>query len=120
MTTSRFKSESDIQNEIRLAVSKHGSRMFRNNVGLFRTQDGRTVRTGLCVGSSDLIGWTPHVITADDVGRTVAVFTAIEVKKPGGRATADQENFIQVVSDSGGISGIVTDSDSAECLVKKK
>jgi len=80
--------ETALQNRIRLAIGRCVNvRMFRNNIGRFKTPDGRNGQTGLCVGSSDLIGWTSKTITADDIGKTVAVFTAIEVKTPKGKVS---------------------------------
>lgn len=84
--------EGKILREIRLALTKEGARVFRNNTGLFKTKDGRTIRTGLCVGSSDLIGWTKD-------GR----FLAVEVKRPGGRKRIEQIFFIDKVVQSGGV-----------------
>ena len=78
--------EHDIQNKIVLSVQKAGSTMFRNNVGYAQKTDPNTgksywIRFGLCEGSSDLIGITPVKITPGMIGKTVGVFTAIEVKK---------------------------------------
>lgn len=78
-------------------------RMFRNTVGLFKTEDGRHIKTGLCTGSSDLIGWTQREITQADVGKTLAVFTAIEVKSSRVKTTQEQTNFLNAVANAGGI-----------------
>jgi hypothetical protein len=94
-------------------------RLFRNNVGLFKTFDGRRIKTGLCNGSSDIIGWTPVTVTEDMVGDTVAVFTAIEVKKPNGRATDQQLNFIDNVRVDGGYAGIAKSTEDAEKIIGK-
>ena len=101
------QSEGNIQRAIQLAASSLKARLFRNNVGLFKTKDNRKVRTGLCVGSSDLIGWTKIEVTPDMVGTELAVFTALEVKTPTGKATEEQLNFITAVRDSGGIAAVV-------------
>lgn len=115
-----------------LALSKiTGSKMFQNNTGVgwqgaskkvtggdLLLIDARPLRAGLCKGSSDLIGWTPVVITPDMVGKKVAVFTAVEVKKPNGRATQSQINFINNVKSDGGISGIARSHEEAVNLVK--
>jgi hypothetical protein len=45
------------------------------------------------------------------VGQRVAIFVGCEVKKPGGRPSADQLNFIAQVTAAGG-TGIVADSVS--------
>ncbi len=114
-----MKSETTLQNEIRLALGRRANvRMFRNNVGLFKTQDGRNVQTGLCVGSSDLIGFTSKTITADDVGKTVAIFTAIEVKTEKGKVSLQQEKFIEMVARFRGIGTVVRSVDEAMDVLK--
>jgi hypothetical protein len=95
--------------EIRLALGLlPGLRLFRNNVGVLRDREGRAVRFGLAPGSSDLIGWRTVTITPDMVGQKVAVFTALEVKAPGGthKVTAEQRRFLDVVEAAGGIAGV--------------
>ena len=106
--------ETELQNRIRLAIGRLTNvRLFRNNVGLFKTIDGRSVQTGLCVGSSDLIGFTSKIITPDMVGQKVAIFTAIEVKTPKGKVSDTQYNFMNLVANHGGISSIVRSIDEA-------
>ncbi len=104
--------EAQIQRDIMMGVSKAGSIIFRNNVGVAIHDDPRTgrqrrVKYGLHPGSSDLIGWTPYEIRAKDVGGTVAVFTALEVKIPGKNATEGQQRFIDAVHNAGGIGTVV-------------
>jgi hypothetical protein len=96
--------ETNLMNTILLA--NHGCRLFRNNTGAIKDENGRLVRFGLCKGSSDLIGLKPTVITPEMVGKTVAIFTAIEVKTPTGKATPEQIHFIDRVKALGGIAGI--------------
>lgn len=111
--------EQDIQNLIRLELSESTeAKIFRNNTGSLK-QGNRTVHFGLCRGSSDLIGWTPTVITPEMVGQTVAVFTAIEVKTPKGRATKEQKNFIDQVKNAGGIAGIARSAEDAKNIIIK-
>lgn len=107
MSVTRGHPERDAQQAIQIAVSKWGARCWRNNVGTFYTKDLRPVRCGLAPGSSDLIGITPVVITPDMVGRTVGIFTALEVKSARGRASVEQVNFIGTVRQLGGIAGQV-------------
>jgi hypothetical protein len=98
-----MKSETTLQNEIRLELGKRKNvRMFRNNVG----QIG-AVNFGLCVGSSDLIGFQSVTITPEMVGQKVAVFTAFEIKTPKGKPTPAQTKFIEMVRSFGGIGAIV-------------
>ena len=95
-------------------------RLFRNNVGkgwvgklIKSTRESitlvsyRPLESGLCVGSSDLIGWTTIEITPDMVGSKVAVFTAFELKTKRVVTTREQANFIEQINKSGGIAGIV-------------
>ena len=110
--------EQELQNQIRLAVSTPHVKIFRNNVGSIEGKDGRRVTFGLCVGSSDLIGWTSKTITADMVGQQVAVFTALEVKTPTGKVSPQQQVFIDVVNKQGGIGAIVRSVDDAVARVK--
>ena len=90
-------------------------RLFRNKVGklIKHTRESitlvgyRPLNSGLCVGSSDLIGWTTIEITPEMVGRKVAVFTALELKTKKLQATKEQLNFIEQIQIAGGIAGIV-------------
>lgn len=102
-----------------LRLGRGATRLFRNNVGVFLTEDGRRVSTGLCPGSSDLIGWQSIEITPEMVGRRVAVFVAIEAKSPAGRPTREQLAFIAAVRAAGGIAGICRSSDDAEKLLRE-
>jgi hypothetical protein len=109
-----MSTEQNIQQQIRLALSKTGSRMFRNNSGAFKDSTGRWVRYGVAnPGGSDLIGWTPVKVTAEMVGRTLAVFTAIEVKGPKGKTSPEQTNFIDRVKIDGGIAGVARSAEDA-------
>ena len=120
-------SELQRMKEIQLEAGKLGVRLFRNNVGVgwvgksFRPvqtqmikvspQDiviywARPLHSGLCKGSSDTIGYLPVLITQEMVGKTVAVFVAVETKSKRGKSTIEQESFVKSVSDCGGI-GII-------------
>ncbi len=122
--------ETNINKLIMLAISKMGARVFRNNTGVgwvgrlvtktaqFVTlADPRPLHAGLIKGSSDLIGWTPKKVTPEMVGKTVAVFTAIEVKTEKGRVTPEQVQFIEQVRKAGGIAGVVRSPEEAERLI---
>jgi hypothetical protein len=111
--------ESNIQNQIRLALSGAGAVTFRNNVGQATTDDGRVIRYGVCnPGGSDLIGWVPVVVTESMVGSTLAVFCAVEVKRPGGRVTEPQQRFLQAVRQAGGVAGVARSAEEAISLIK--
>lgn len=105
--------ESEILKQIQ-TLSKGNVRLFRNNVGF---DAANKVRYGLMPGSSDLIGWKTITITPRYVGMQVAVFCAIEVKKPGGRVTGEQSNFIDYVDNSGGIAGVCYSYEDAVALL---
>jgi VRR-NUC domain len=98
--------ESTILKQALLKWSKQGSRLFRNQVGAAYTPAGNRITTGLGKGSSDLIGWTAITITPDMVGKTVAVFTAVECKTVRGKLNAEQQQFLDVVKSSGGIAEV--------------
>lgn len=106
--------EQQTQQRIRLALSRGSCRLFRNNTGCLKDQQGRPVRFGLCEGSSDLIGYTTVEVTPDMVGQRLAVFTAIEVKSATGRPTAQQLAFIEHVRQAGGRAGIARSIEDAE------
>lgn len=106
--------EKDVERKIILEASQCGSTLFKNNVGEYITPYGYYVHYGLCKGSSDLIGWTPITITAGMVGKKVAIFTAVEVKKNkkgSYRATDSQKNFINAVKSAGGFAGVADCTD---------
>jgi hypothetical protein len=110
-------SEQQIQQAIRLKLSQGSVRLFRNNTGALRDERGQLVRYGLCQGSADLIGIRTVTITADMVGQQVGVFAAIEVKAPRGRITPEQEAFLAMVRQQGGIAGVARSVEDAQHLL---
>lgn len=98
--------EHEIQDEIRIAISPYAT-VFRINVGVGKTVDGRYFKTGVPSGFSDLFG----VRKCD--GR--AVF--IEVKTPKGRPTEKQINFINRMKEHGAIAGICRSAEEAKKLI---
>lgn len=92
--------ETNIMNKIMLAMSKKGWLVWRNQVGLFKTLDGRTVNIGI-KGSSDLMAVKPTVITPEMVGQTLAVFVAVEVKTATGRQSEPQKKWQKAVEKLG-------------------
>ena len=110
--------ESNIQKLIQLAASENEILTFRNNIGSYITPEGYRVNYGVGgKGGSDLIGITPMTVTADMVGRTIGVFTAIEVKTHTGRVTPSQANFIQVVRNNSAIAGVCRSTDDLLSLI---
>ena len=88
--------ETKIQNRIMMDMSEKGYLVWRNQVGLFKTLDGRTVNIGI-KGSSDLMAIKPTVITPEMVGQTLAVFVAVEVKTATGRQSEPQKKWQKAV-----------------------
>lgn len=113
--------ETSILKLVQMAMSTIGARALRNNVGVLQDRStGRHVKFGLCVGSSDLIGWVPVRVTEKMVGSTVAVFLAIETKVPGKNPEpfSAQEHFIKAVNGAGGIAIVAHSQEEAVTSVK--
>ena len=106
-----------IQNAIRAEYGSGPARLWRNNTGALKDANGRLVRYGLCPGSSDLIGFRTVVITPDMVGQRVAVFAAVEVKDRG-RLTSEQQAFITMVQQAGGMAGVAHNTDEARAILR--
>lgn len=110
--------ETELMRLIQIKLSALGARLFRNTTGSVVAQSGHYVQYGLASpGGSDLIGWTSVKITPDMVGRTLAIFTAIEVKSVHGRLTKHQSQFIEAVHHAGGIAACARSIEEAERVV---
>lgn len=106
-----------IQNAIRIEYGAGPARLWRNNTGALKDAAGRLVRYGLCPGSSDLIGLRSVTITPDMVGQTIAQFVAIEVKDRG-RITEQQQAFIAMVQQAGGLAGVARSVEDARAILR--
>jgi len=109
--------ETNVLKRVQLKATELGARLFRNQVGHYKLADGRRLTSGLCNGSSDLIGWTPIIITDDMVGGQVAVFTAIEVKTDTGRVQENQQKFIENVLRAGGYAGVARSDEEVKGII---
>ena len=88
------------------------------NPGDVVVRQARPLHAGLAKGSGDGIGWSSVTITPEMIGRTVAVFTSAETKKPtGGRVSADQKQWFEQVRAAGGIAVIARDPADLEQAV---
>ena len=106
--------QTDRLNKIRLWASERGIVLLRNNNGMLEDKDGRKIRYGLMVGSSDLIGWKSVVVTAGMVGRRIAIFIGVEDKSVGDIPTEQQLRWQSAVNQAGGIAVIVTSVEELE------
>lgn len=106
--------ETTVLQSIRLALGRvPGLRLFRNNVGGLKDQQGRFVSFGLHPGSADLIGWRSITITPEMVGQRLAVFASVEVKTPTGKVKPEQENWKQQVTEAGGLAFVARSPEEA-------
>jgi len=78
------------------------------------------VTYGLCKGSSDLIGLRQVLIGPEHLGQTLAVFTAIEVKAPGGRLREEQRSFLSLVERFGGYCGVARSTAEAARVLRRE
>jgi hypothetical protein len=129
-------SEHEIQQRVLLAHGSGPVRLFRNNVGTgwagqatrvtagnlqaiahtLRPGDvvirgGRPLHAGLCVGSSDLIGYR----RVDGV----AQFVALEVKSATGRPTPEQTRFLDHISSAGGCAAVIRSVEDAHSVLRQ-
>ena len=130
-----MSSEHQIQQRILLAHGSGDVRLWRNNVGTgwagqatrvtagnlhaiahsIRPGDviirnGRPLHAGLCVGSSDLIGYRRI--------NGVAQFVALEVKTATGRATPEQTRFLDHINTAGGCGAVVRSVADADAVLR--
>ncbi len=121
-------SEAKAQQSVRFAVASAGGMAWRNNVGATPSKcpdcgsPQQPIRFGLAndssrlnkqIKSSDLILAIPRVITADHVGRTIAQFGSVEVKRPGWRYTGKgpekgQATWLALIARLGGFAQFST------------
>lgn len=130
-----MKDEGTVQQEIQIQARYEDCHLMRNNSGACIDDTGRLVRYGLGniskqhndrIASSDLIGFTTIRITEEMVGKEVAVFTAVEVKKEAwnpekklDKREAAQAAFIKWVQIHGGIAGFCNSVDKLKELFRK-
>lgn len=102
-------SEHKIQNDIRIALSRHQCTVFRVNVGSVKIPDGRFFSAGVPSGHPDLYGfrWSDNKIFY------------IEVKNERGRPRKDQIRFHDFLQSHNVIHGIARSPDDAVKIVKE-
>jgi len=116
------KTEAAIMRAVQLETSKRGTRLMRNNCGQAITESGNIIRFGLAnPGGSDLIGWTPTIVTEDMVGKRIAIFVSVEVKKsPRQKPTQAQADFLDAVKKAGGIALVACSVEEVLTALKNK
>ena len=92
---------------VMIALSEDGHAVFRANVGLFFTRDGRPVTTGLPSGFSDLFG--------NRAGDARAFY--LEVKRPTGCSTPKQLAFLAAMRARGAIAEVVRSVEDARAAL---
>lgn len=133
--TAADEPEAETQRKVMLDVTRHGGRVFRNNVaegwigktyiakqketrilypGDVVIRGARRLHSGLIKGSGDLIGWTPLLIREEHIGQTVAVFMSLEIKTRTGRMTPEQNTWLRAINLAGGVGRVITQDDSVE------
>lgn len=114
-------SESRIQSQVRAILSHReaDTRVWRNNVGGGKLENGQYMKWGLQVGSSDLIGIHRKLITVDDVGTYIGRFFGVEIKTPVGRLSREQKVWIETIQSFGGIAEVCRSKEDAEVLLKR-
>lgn len=102
-------SEALILRQIQLALgSRPEVRLFRNSVGLARdSTTGQHLRFGLVAGASDLIG----------IVKPRGRFFALEVKSEKGRLRPEQQAFLDMINNMGGIGRVVRSVVEAEAAL---
>lgn len=128
-------SEHAVQQRILLSCGSGDVRLWRNNTGLgwagqstrvtagnlraiaaglqpgdVIIRNARPLHAGLCVGSSDLIGYR----RVDGL----AQFVALEVKAGTRGPTTEQARFLNHIAAAGGIAGVVRSVGDAQALLR--
>jgi hypothetical protein len=97
-------SEAAVTQRGRLAESKRGTRMWRNNSGALLDERGRLIRFGLMndsaqmnklIKSPDYVGVNPRLITLQDVGHVIGQFVGREFKSGNWRYTGNGREVAQ-------------------------
>ena len=109
-----MESEAEIQQAIRLHLGRgRGLTLWRNSTGVSerigRNGQRRFERHGLVKGASDLIG------ILEPTGR----WFALEVKRPGGKPTPEQELFLKLIRNHGGFGAVVDSVEAADAALAR-
>lgn len=100
--------ETDLQNSIRLALSEKNI-IFRANVGLFYTKDGRMINSGLPKGFSDLFGFR----------KKDGKLFFLEIKTKTGKLRKEQKHFLEEMKKYNVIAGVARSIEDAERIINE-
>lgn len=113
-------SEADVNKDIRQwALAQPNVVLWRNNRGVVETQGGGRITYGVGAnGACDWLGYKTITVTPEMVGKRVAVFLAVESKRPGVKARPNQVDFMLDVARAGGISGVASSTEELETILR--
>ena len=112
--------ERNIQSAIREALGLEPDLvLWRNNTGVFADGRGGMVRTGLGVGSADLVGILRGAAQMHIAARFVGRFFALEVKQARGRASEEQQRWLALVRSFGGFASVVRSVQEAKAALDR-
>ena len=97
--------EQSIMHQCMLALSQAGCAVFRTNIGLFFTRDGRPIRPGLPNGFPDLFGFRSDLMPF-----------FVEVKSAAGRLRPEQAAFLDAMRARGAIAVVARSAD--DCVAQ--
>lgn len=101
--------EAEVQNDIMLALSKRGHRVFRSNAGKIRTDTGRFIQL-FPRGFPDLLGWR----------KSDGKFFCIEVKNETGKLRDAQKRFARFAETQPILYGVARSAEEAIGIVEGK
>ena len=99
----------ELEREVMLEASRLGVVLGKNSKGMFRQlfSDAKQKAGWLLPGSSDLVGWDKAT------GRIVCV----EIKAGKDTVKPEQETFMRLVREAGGIAGVIRSVDDLRILL---
>lgn len=123
--------ERDVERDIRLALSRGPTRLFRQHVGLFWQGEAFPQKNGTVIlrnprridvgfeGQPDEGGWTTVTITPEMVGQRIAVAVQVEVKRShGAHRRKRQREFIVFAQSMGVRAGFAASVEDARKIVE--
>ena len=107
--------ERDVSSEITSVAKQHlNGCLWRNNRGQLILPNGGRLTYGVGPnGASDYIGFKHIIITQEMVGQRMAQFVALEAKRPGAKLKNDQQDFLWLIDEAGGLAGVARSGEDA-------